>query len=417
MKKLWVLLFVLLVAVAGFVGAQKKATIVFYTPSWGDSFIKEIAAKYAAERPNVQIDIIPGPSIWEEHVTKSQLWMNTKYKGVDIEYQDDVFAQDGAALGVWEDLWPFMSQAQKEDLTDVQLAYKKLFGGMYRIPWWQGMSYTFYNKKIFKEAGLSVPTTWAQLSSTAAKLTRDLDGDGQTDQYGYLAAGAEGPLAHSFWEFLYQAGGEEWKLAPGGKPDPKAKQALGFMTELFQKYAPKDLPAIHYDQGRAYLNENKAAMLRDWADYGMLAAKENRHEQIGVMNFPAGPAGPWGVAHGWGVVVNKYGANVKKNKKEVVDFALFMMKPEIHKLTAVLELPALKSVYKDAAFMEQLGKANLVSSVAPDWWKWRKPRQFPPKHGAEYMNGIGKLAIAPIIGSSSVDKTLQDMQALIDSLK
>ena len=157
MKKLWILLFVLLVAAAGFVGAQKKATIVFYTPTWGDSFIKEIAAKYAAERPNVQIDIIPGPSIWEEHVTKSQLWMNTKYKGVDIEYQDDVFAQDGAALGVWEDLWPFMSQAQKDDLTDVQLAYKKLFGGMYRIPWWQGMSYTFYNKKIFKEAGLSVP--------------------------------------------------------------------------------------------------------------------------------------------------------------------------------------------------------------------------------------------------------------------
>ena len=33
------------------------------------------------------------------------------------------------------------------------------------------------------------------------------------------------------------------------------------------------------------------------------------------------------------------------------------------------------------------------------------------------MNGIGELAIAPIIGSSTVDKTLQDRQALIDSLK
>ncbi len=417
MKKLGILLFVLLACVTGIIGAQKKATIVYYGPSWGDDFIKQIVAKYAVERPNVSVTIIPGPGVWEEHVSKTQLWMNTKYRGVDLEYQDDVFALDGAALGVWEDLWPYMSQAQRDDLTEVQIAFKNLWGGMYRIPWWQGMSYTFYNKKIFKEAGLAVPATWAEQLSTAVKLTRDLNGDGLVDQYGYLAAGAEGPLAHSFWEFLYQAGADEWKLAPGGKPDAKAKQALGFMSELFQKAAPKDLPAIHYDQGRAYLFEGKTAMLRDWQDPGYMAAQQKKTELIGVMPFPAGAAGPWGVAHGWGIVVNKYGDNFKKNKKEVVDFALFMMKPEIHKITAASDLPALKSVWNDTAYMAGRIEQNIVAPVSADYLKWRKTRKFPPKHGAEYMNGIGKLAIAPLIGSSTVDKTLQDMQALIDSLK
>ena len=33
------------------------------------------------------------------------------------------------------------------------------------------------------------------------------------------------------------------------------------------------------------------------------------------------------------------------------------------------------------------------------------------------MNGEGKLAIEGVFGKTSVDKTLQDMQALIDSLK
>jgi hypothetical protein len=53
---------------------------------------------------------------------------------------------------------------------------------------------------------------------------------------------------------------------------------------------------------------------------------------------------------------------------------------------------------------------NIVAPVSAEYMKWRKTRKFPPKHGAEYMNGIGKLAIGPIIGSSTIDKTLADMQ-------
>lgn len=88
-----------------------------------------------------------------------------------------------------------------------------------------------------------------------------------------------------------------------------------------------------------------------------------------------------------------------------------------NQITASAELPAFKSTYADAAFMAKLYKTNPMSQVAGGWWKWRKTRQFPPKHGAEYMNGQGKLAIQGVFGGATVDKTLQDMQALIDSLK
>lgn len=423
MKKLLVILLVATAATAVFAGGQAeaakagKANIVFYTPAWGQQYIDKIIAKYAPEHPNVNVNAIPGPGVWADHVAKSTLWMNTKYSGVDLEYQDDVFTLDGAALGVWEDLWPYMTQAMKDDLTDVQLQYKQLWGGMYRVSWWQGMSYTYYNKKILQDAGLNVPATWQELQDAATRLTRDLNGDNVVDQFGYLATGEEGAFAHSFWEFLYQAGGEEWKLAPGGKPDPKARQALEFMKQLFAAGAPKDQPAIGYNQARAYMQEGKAAFLRDWSDMGVMAAQAKQQDMIGAMNFPAGPAGPWGLAHGWGVVVNKYGENFKKNKDAVIDFALFMMRPEIHKITAAQELPALKSLYSDTAFMKELESANINAAVAPQWWQWRKTRQFPPGHSAEYMNGEGKLAIEGVFGKASVDKTLQDMQTLIDSLK
>lgn len=420
MKKLVLMILVLLVASFAFAGGQgegAKAKVLFYVPDWGNESAQQIIAKWAPEHPTVAIDVVRGPTTWADHVAKSTLWMSTKYSGTDVQYQDDAFSLDGAAYGVWEDLWPYMTQAQKDDLTDIQLQYKQLWGGAFRVSWWQGQSYTFYNKKIFKESGLAVPTTWEELMSTGTKLTRDLNGDGQIDQFGYIATGEEGAFAHSFWEFLYQAGAEEWKLAPGGNPDPKAKQALTYMKDLFTKASSKDVPALSYAQARSFLNEGKAAMLRDWNDESVLVMQNKLQDEVGVMNFPAGPGGPMGIAHGWGVVVNKYGENFKKNKKAVIDFVLFQMKPEIHQITASVELPAYKSTYADAAYMKKLNAANPVSELASQWWKWRKTRQFPPKHSAEYMNGEGKLAIAGVFGGVSVDKTLQDMQVLIDSLK
>ncbi len=416
MKRL--LLVLLVLSIAAFAFGQAKATVVFYTPTWGDAQIKAIVDKWAPEHPNVKIDLVKGPSVWADHVAKSQLWMSTKYSGVDAEYQDDVFSLDMSAYGVAEDLWPYMSQAQKDDMTDIQLQYKKTWGGMYRVSWWQGMSYTYYNKKLFKDAGLAVPTTWDQFLSTAVKMTKSTAGNGEIDQFGYVATGEEGAFAHSWWEFLYQAGGDEQKVAPGGVVDPKARQAFDFMKTVFAKAAPKDQPAIQYNQSRAYMLEGKVAMQRDWADTGNMAIQANKLDEVGVMNFPAGPAGPYGIAHGWGVLINKYGDNFKKNKQAVIDFVLFMMRPDVHEITASAELPAFKSTYADAAFMAKLYKTNPMSQVAGGWWKWRRTRQFPPRHGAEYMNGQGKLAIQGVFGGTvSTDQTLINMQNLIDSLK
>jgi len=421
-RVLWISM-IMLVASLGFAGGQGeaakgggKAIINYYCPTWGEDFMKQIMTKYMEEKPGVIVNVVGGPAVWQDHVARTQLWFSTKYGGVDMMYQDDVFTLDGAAMGVLENLGPYMTQAMKDDLVDVQKDYEKMFGGIYRLPWWQGMSYNYYNKKMFSSAGLSVPKTWDELMAVGQKMTKDINGDGQTDQWGYVTQGYPSEMYINYAEFLYQAGGEEWTIFKGGKPDPIAKKALEFQKDLYQKYAPKDLPAIHYDQSRALLRESKAAILRDWGDSGLQAVKNNETDLIGVMNFPAGPAGPYGIAHCWGTVVNKYGDNFKKNKQAVIDFALFFTRPDIHKISAVLDLPALKSVYKDAAFMAEKNKANIVAPVSEEYLKFRKPRKMPAKHASEYMEGLGKIVITCTSGGSSVDNTLKEYQALVDQL-
>ncbi|KPI11577.1 extracellular solute-binding protein family 1 [Actinobacteria bacterium OK074] len=57
----------------------------------------------------------------------------------------------------------------------------------------------YYNKKLFKAAGITQPpTTWAEFLADAKKLTKDTDGDGKTDQWGLTMEGASYTMASHF---------------------------------------------------------------------------------------------------------------------------------------------------------------------------------------------------------------------------
>lgn len=390
--------------------------IVFYTPAWGVEQAKQLIALFEKENPDVKVELIEGPSEWGGHVERTTLWIKTKYPGVDVLYQDDVFTLDGAYYGVWEDLTPYLTKEQIEDLVGLQKEYMKLHGGVYRIPWWNGGSYMYYWKPLFEKEGIAVPKTWEELLEVSERFVRDLDGDGEADQWGYVTQGTPGEMYNNFVEFLYQAGGDEWKLAPGGVPSPEAKEALEFMTKLY-KTAPPGLSAIGYSESRALLQEGKVAMLRDWADPARIVVQEGLTDKIGIMNFPAGPAGPYGIGHSWGVVVNKYGANFQKNPDVVIDFVLFMLRPEIHKITAVLEGPALYSVMLDEEFMSQLTEQHIAAPYFAEFLEFRKVRAFPPGQATAYHEGIGRIVTkAAITREQGIDETLVELQNWIDPL-
>lgn len=65
----------------------------------------------------------------------------------------------------------------------------------------------YYNRDLFRAAGVAEPAdnwTWDDFLATAKALTRDSDGDGQTDQYGL---GVEASL-YRLAPFIWQNGGE-----------------------------------------------------------------------------------------------------------------------------------------------------------------------------------------------------------------
>lgn len=109
----------------------------------------------------------------------------------------------------------------------------------------------FYNKKLLAQAGVKVPTTWAELETAAQKLTKP-------GQYGFAysaAAGTEGEW--TFVPFLWANGGSQADLTSA-----KSEQALSYYTGLARKgYVSKS--AVNWSQADAkdQFAAGKAAMM------------------------------------------------------------------------------------------------------------------------------------------------------------
>lgn len=110
---------------------------------------------------------------------------------------------------------------------------------LFALPWYVDVRVIFYRSDILAEAGWDhYPDNWEELEDMAADLTRDKDGDGQTEQFAInLPARDEAPLL----AFIYQSGGRVLDENENVVFDsPETRRALAFYKSFFKKgYTPR----------------------------------------------------------------------------------------------------------------------------------------------------------------------------------
>ena len=127
----------------------------------------------------------------------------------------------------------------------------------------------FYNTDLFKAAGLdpsNPPKTFDEFLDYAQKLTRDTDGDGQLDQWGFGTVGAKSPgFSLRFAPFLWSFGGDflSADMQHSALNTPEAKAAFTFFVELYTKHkvVPPGMTAMNPQEVRTQLAQKKAAMI------------------------------------------------------------------------------------------------------------------------------------------------------------
>jgi sn-glycerol 3-phosphate transport system substrate-binding protein len=129
------------------------------------------------------------------------------------------------------------------------------------------------NGARFKEVGLDPdrpPTTWEELLAYAKKLTRDVDGDGRIDQWGF---NFHGDTPWHIYAFIYQNGGDIYGKDGRAKLDsPEAVQAIQFLSDLIHKH--KVTPAMAHAGGSKLFTAGNLAMFQRSAAFVEGAAKQ-----------------------------------------------------------------------------------------------------------------------------------------------
>lgn len=78
---------------------------------------------------------------------------------------------------------------------------------VYVMPWNTQVLYVYYRPSMFKAAGVTVPKTYDEFLTACKKLTRDTNGDGKTDVYGFGMRGAKGGQ-EPWGSFIWARGGD-----------------------------------------------------------------------------------------------------------------------------------------------------------------------------------------------------------------
>lgn len=252
--------------------------------------LQQILDRINAENTDFQIVHEPAP---DDYYTKVQTTL-AGGTAADLIWLSQEWIANLASKGALLDITDYLKNdsspaAQLDDYFADVLKTAAYEGRYYGLPWIAQPVVLYYNKALFDAAGLAYPDeswTWDIFKEAAKTLTKDLDGDGRNDQWGFALNGWPPPQM-----FIWQAGGEvvsnDLKSSPVDSPE--AIKALEFYQEMIYSdvYAPPQATIQEQGFGEMF-KAGKIAMFM-----GGAADDLDRVEglDVGVAPVPAGAAG------------------------------------------------------------------------------------------------------------------------------
>lgn len=158
--------------------------------------------------------------------------------------------------------------------------------GLYVMPYCTQVLYVYYRPSMFEEAGIEVPQTYDEFLEACAKLTRDTDGDGKTDVYGFGMRGAAN--GHEPWGSFIQAAGGNFE----DFTTPEAVKGMQDFLDLFNNgYVPPTAPTDGFNEIITNFKSGLTAMVvhHTGSFEGMV---ETFGDDVSAFQFPAGQ-GRW----------------------------------------------------------------------------------------------------------------------------
>ena len=392
--------------------------------SWADyrelQIDQEILDSFRVRHPEIPVvyESLEGSGIYREKVLTS----------IAAGTPPGVFLLDGIDLpafvnrGVVLDLAPFAARVGV-DLSVFHPRLVELFRdgrGLWAFPKDFTPMVIYYNRDAFDEAGVPYPRpgwTWAEFLETAKRLTRDTDGDGEVDRWGFG------------WprEFFYL---QTWIWAGGGELlSPDGRRATGYLdspatVEAVQFYL--DLATTHgvapriemFRRGLGGLGRlfysGRVAMLQSghWEASRALLHEEAGRLRFGVVPMPVREGVPPVTvlyASGWAVPANA------PHRKWAVQVAAFLASETAQRIRARsgLAVPAIPTVAEALGAADTTGREAVFLRAALDG---RHPWGTRVEPWREVQDLMFDLLDRPLVRGEPVADVAADLARRVDRL-
>lgn len=200
-----VVLTTIFVVMDGIAAAGKKIQIRFETSVYVEAPHKKaldlLEQAYEKENPDVDIVIYGAPyaQFWDKLTT--EILAGTEADIIQV-YPENIaqYAALKPGEGAFVNLDDKISGTELEKLIGQKInRYKGHYVALSNYAW--GVTGMFYRKSLLKDAGINPENlkTLQDWAEAAAKLTKDLDGDGKIDQYGFGIVLGTHPFVASEW--------------------------------------------------------------------------------------------------------------------------------------------------------------------------------------------------------------------------
>ncbi|MDB5058157.1 MAG: extracellular solute-binding protein family 1 [Chloroflexi bacterium] len=243
--------------------SQVKLTWEVTNDTFWPPIAKTVIAAYTKLHPNVHIELqlVDGPTYTQKVFIQASAGTLP-----DILLTADAFTVPFAAHHILLDMQPLLNASPDYNISDVYSNFLNLGrlpgqSGLYMIPFSADAIVTFYNKDMFKAAGLAYPTanwTYAQFLDDAKKLTKT-NASGRVTQWGMSFF----PTASTGWAlwvpWLSGFGGSllSADTKHTGFSNPGSISGMQAIQDLFVKYKVAPGPTVQFP-GDPFLSGNAA---------------------------------------------------------------------------------------------------------------------------------------------------------------
>jgi multiple sugar transport system substrate-binding protein len=230
--------------------AQDGVTISFWSRDSGEVLVEPVIAAWNESHPNqIETTFIPGDQFVQKFAAAVAGGEAPDLIAVDLIYMP-AFSAAGQMTDITDQAraLPFYEQ-----LSPPHMNLGTYQDRLYSLPFNADGSFLLYNKNLFTEAGLdpeTPPTTWAEITDAANKITALGDG-----KYGFYFSGScPGCNAFTLLPYVWASGGDVLSEdgAQATLTDPAVKAMLEFVHGLWD--AKQIPPAAQIDTGTDFFN-------------------------------------------------------------------------------------------------------------------------------------------------------------------